>query len=148
MEKNIIIRCAINIEYEYRHQIVNNSSITIYRVPIILTEEMKNIRAEIWENLFILRKKRGFVDEINNILMKQRVGGIDENSLREIVKFDFDCIYQYLPQKIDYVSAKIINVYKLMAKHLNIAIDNRMRRSEENKYFKFYKVLHYEYDPE
>ena len=143
-----VVEYGLNVEYNYQHQTLNHNSITIYRASVVLTEEMKKIRAEIWENLFVLRKKREFVDKINNILMKQRVGAIDENSLREIVKFDFDCIYKHLPHKIDYVSAKIINVYKVMAKYLNIAIDNRMRRSEENKYFKFYKVLHYEYDPD
>lgn len=142
-----VVEFALNIVYDYSRQSINNNSITIYRVSIVLTDEMKKMRAEMWKNLFILREHKKFTDKINSILTKQYFDGIDENSLKDIVKFDFDCIYQYLPEKIDYISANIIDIYKRSANHIGVEIDNRLLRSEENEFFRVYKILHKEYDP-
>ena len=140
-----IVEYALNTEFDCSEGSRNGKVFSFCRMTIILCDEIKKIRSNIWKTLFLLRKNKKYTDIINNILTKRYIRGFDDKTTQKFLKFDFDEIYQYIENDIDYTSAKIIDMYKTYAYSLKMNVDYRMLRANENEYFRIYSLLNREH---
>ncbi len=132
---------ALKTEFRYFEEGRKHRDVTFCKSAIVLTDEMKQIRSEIWNSLFVLRKDNRYKDKINELLTKRHVNGLYEDMTKEFVKFDFDNIYPFIMGDIDFVSAKVIGMYKKDASSLEMDVDERMLRADENEYYRIYSLL-------
>ncbi len=136
---------ALQTEFSFTEEGKNSRQISFVRMALAPSNGVKRIRKAIWDNLFILRKKEQYRDLINQILCKRHVNGLYEDATKELVLFDFNCIYPYIEKNIDYTAAKVINTYKEDIRSLDMPDDERSRRAIENDEFKIFDLLSKEY---
>lgn len=132
---------ALNTKFCYFEGGRKNREITFCCSQVVLTDEMKGIRYGIWKSLFVLRQKEEFWKKVNKILIKRYVTRLNDEFTRVFVAFDFDAIYPFIAENIDYTAAKIIYNYREYARSLHMEIDDRMLRAEENECFRVFRLL-------
>lgn len=125
----------LKTEYEYVE------GYTLHKRIIVFTNEIKDIRSNIWSSLFILREDGKYIRKVNSILMKRHISGLEKKATKDFIEFDFEQIYPYMEYEIDFVNAKVIHMYKKDAESVGLNIDDRMLRSNENEEFRVYNLL-------
>lgn len=138
---------ALQTEFSYTEEGNNSRQVSFVRMALVPSNGVKRIRKAIWDNLFILRRHEQYLDLINHVLCKRHVNGLYEDATKEIVLFDFNCIYPFIDKNIDYTAAKIINAYKEDIRSLGLPDDERCLRTTENDEFRVFDLLSREYIP-
>ena len=140
-----VVEHALQTEFRYTEEGKNSRQISILRIALVPSNGVKRIRKSIWDNLFTLRRDQQYTELIDHILCKKYINGLYEDATKELVLFDFNCIYPYIENNIDYTAAKIINEYKKDIKSLDLPDDERSRRALENDEFRIFDLLSGEY---
>lgn len=138
---------ALKTEISFTEEGKTSRRITICRMGLALTDGLKSIRKMIWTNLFLLRERMEYKKLVDEILWKKHVNGLYEDATKELVLFDFNCVYDYINKKIDYTAAKIISNYKHDLESLKMPYDARCERFKENEQFRIFDLLREEYIP-
>ena len=70
-----IAEYALKTEISFTEEIRNSRSVNFVRMPLGYTDELADIRTNIWKNLAILRKNEEYRNAINNILSEVHYNG-------------------------------------------------------------------------
>lgn len=140
-----IAEVALRTEIDYLEEGSHGREVVFCRTTLVLTDEIKKIRSELWKALFTLRERDDYKDTINSLIIKRHVNGLDENATREFILFDFNMIYPFIEGMLDYHTAKVLDLYRKDMDHLRMRIDDRLRRARENEYYRLYSILAGEY---
>ena len=138
---------ALQTEFNCVEEGKNSRQVSFVRMSLRPSNGVKRIRKTIWDNLFSLRRRQKYTELINPILCKRHVNGLYEDDTKELVLYDFNCVYPYIENNIDYTAAKIINTYKDDIISLDMPDDARSRRASENEEFKIFDLLSRECTP-
>lgn len=138
-----IAEYALKTEISFTEEIRNSRSVNFVRMPLGYTDELADIRTNIWKNLAILRKNEEYRNAINNILSEVHYNGLNEEDVKNYLQSDFNTIYEYVIDKNtpDFYDAKIVTRYKQVAEKIGIRLDDRYMVAERNPKFRIYRML-------
>ena len=137
---------ALATEFRYLEEGRKHRNVTFCKSTTVLTNEMKDIRSGIWRALFKLRKDGRYKEKIDELITKRHVNGLYEDVTKEYVIFDFDQIYPFIKDDIDFINAKVLGMYREDALCLKMEVDNRMLRANENEYYRIFNLLTREHE--
>ena len=134
---------ALKTEVSFTEEGRNSKSVNIIRMTIGFTEEIANIRTNIWNNLAVLRKNEKYRSIVNKILEEIHFRGLSEEECKKYLKSDFDVIYENVidKDKPDFFDADIVAKYKEIADQIGVKIDDRYLIYQKNPEYKIYKML-------
>lgn len=134
-----IAEYALKTEFDFTEG--GKKKITFCSMKIALTDELIIMRRKIWSALFVLRKNELLCNKVNTILLTDNVNNENKDAAKDFIVFDFDTIYPFIEENIDYTAAKIIDFYRNKYLQLKLEVDNRLLRAQENDFFRFYSLL-------
>ena len=136
---------SLKTEVSHVEEVRNNNGVSICRMTIVLTDEMKQLRSNLWNRLFVLREQDFYKDMVDGVLKEIHIDGLNKDSTKEFLMFDFDSIFPHFKNDIDYVAARIIERYRKEFEYQKIPLDNRLLKAEESEYFRVFKHFSNEY---
>lgn len=134
---------ALKCEFSFAKAGNHGSEIIIIRVTIVACDEIKHLRNFIYEALGILSQRKEYAKQVLKMLDEIHINGLDEKSIVELLKSDFDSIYSFLGVKdnLGFEEAKIIAHYGKVAKQFGITLGECDKRAYDNVEYKIYDVL-------
>lgn len=136
-----VVEHALRADFSSTKYYDKSKKFTYQKMVVVLSDDMKQIRSNIWNALFVLRENEQYRKKVNEIILAPH-GSINSDKLtKEIIEFDFNSIYSSIEGNIDYINAKIIALYKSEYDRLNISIDDRLLRASENNEYRILNLL-------
>ena len=138
-----IAKKALELEKTFMDKNIFNQSMNFVILTLGFSDEIKELRNQIWSKLGILKRRKEYREIIKNVALKVYAKRLKDEKAQYFLKSDFDAIIlNYIDEtNIDFYDAKMLYKYKTSFRQLGVRLEKDIPNPMVNPEFKMYKLL-------